>query len=216
MGDATRITTVVTPAASYDLVELADFKTELAITDTQYDAYIARLVTAASAVAAQYCSRFFAAETVLDQFWDQRDHLPNLMRGGYRPLQLSRWPIISIDSVLENDVALVADTDYIANPELGQLVRLNEMGNPRTWANQAIAVQYEAGYATTPADLADAILRLMRVRWFARQRDPMLRSENVVGAYEAEYWFAGGPGSEGIPPDIAAIFDNYRVPVAAA
>jgi hypothetical protein len=216
MGAQSIFTTVVTPASSYSLVALADFKNEYGITETEDDAYITRLVASASAAAAQYCNRVFVAETVLDEFWAQRDPFPRLIRGGFTPLQLTRWPVISIDTVTENAVALTEDVDFKVSYQTGQITRLDDYGNPRTWANRAIAIQYESGYATIPADLADAVLRMMRLRWFARDRDAMLRSESVVGAYDAQYWFANGPGSQGqFTPDIADILNNYRSPVVA-
>lgn len=87
---------------------------------------------------------------------------------------------------------------------------------PRRWSGIPILVQYQAGYSDIPDDLQDAALQLVKAKWFARTRDPKLRSENVVGAYEAQYWFANGPGSEGeFPPDVQAVIDRYRVPTIA-
>lgn len=98
---------------------------------------------------------------------------------------------------------------------LGQLTRLFLVdGEPRRWPGLPITIVYQAGYASLPPDLSDAALQLVKARWFARTRDPRLRSENVAGAYDATWWFAAGPGSEGdLPPDIKAMLDRYRVPV---
>lgn len=87
---------------------------------------------------------------------------------------------------------------------------------PRAWDGLPILTVYSAGYAALPDDLADAALQLVKAKYFARIRDPKLRSENIGGAYEAQYWFASGPGSDGqFPADVQAIIDRYRVPTIA-
>lgn len=97
---------------------------------------------------------------------------------------------------------------------LTRLFLLDE--TPRRWSGLPILVNYQAGYPTIPDDLSDACLQLVKAKWFARTRDPMLRSENVAGVYEAAWWFASGPGSSGqFPPDVEAVIDRYRVPTIA-
>jgi hypothetical protein len=80
--------------------------------------------------------------------------------------------------------------------------------------------QYSAGYQITDpefADVFDAVTRMVKARYFAQMRDPALRSENVAGAYEAQYWFASGPGAAvgNLTPDVEALLENYRVPTMA-
>lgn len=111
-------------------------------------------------------------------------------------------------------------SDYNASqPDFshGWLTRLFQMDAfPRRWSGLPIYVLYQAGFNPIPDDLTDAVLQLVKAKWFARTRDPQLRSKNVVGVYEAQYWFASGPGSEGqFPPDVQAAIDRYRVPVIA-
>lgn len=89
---------------------------------------------------------------------------------------------------------------------------------PKRWPSLTTVVQYAAGYKPTDlgfADVADAVVRMVKARYFAQQRDPALRSENITGAYEAQYWFASGPGATvgNLTPDVEALLDKYRVPV---
>ena len=101
---------------------------------------------------------------------------------------------------------------------MGQLLRLDVDGWPKRWPALTTVVQYSAGYKPTDpdfADVADAVIRMVKARFFAQLRDPALRSENITGAYEATYWFASGPGAAigNLTPDVQALLEKYRVPV---
>lgn len=221
MGARTLLTTVVTPAtapsggARYDLTDLATVKAELDITSGAKDAVIKALITRASAAAAQYCNRVFPVETVKDEFWAQRDPFPCLIPGKFEPLQLSRWPITSVTTVTENAVALVDPTNFRTDLPNGQIIRINTNGYPRPWPSFPIAVTYASGFATIPADVVDAVLSMVKKRWFSRGRDPALMSENISGVYESRWWIATGNEAGAMTPDVTDLLDNYRVPVIA-
>jgi hypothetical protein len=222
------VTTVVTPASPafqgqqpYDLVDLPTVKSELNLTDTSKDALLLRWITQASAAGARFCNRVFPVETVQDQVFPPRDYYPApTVIGGAKPLQLSRWPITASPTVTENGVALVENTDFMVKYDVGQLLRLDINGWPKRWPALPTVVQFSAGYQITDpefADIFDAVIRMVKARYFAQMRDPALRSENVAGAYEAQYWFASGPGAAvgNLTPDVEALLENYRVPTMA-
>ncbi len=111
---------------------------------------------------------------------------------------------------------LIEGRDFDADYRLGQLSRLFNDGYTAKWEMRPIQVVYQAGYAKDApevASLQDACIRLVRLNYFAADRDPALRSENIEGVYSAQYWFANGPGSANFPPDIEALLDDYRMPV---
>jgi hypothetical protein len=125
--------------------------------------------------------------------------------------------------VVENNNPLAEgqDLDFIVKKAEGQLIRLDSNGYPRRWPAYIDQIQYPSGFdVTLPIfqDLADAVTRMVRDRYFARDRDGRLRSENTVGVYEATYWFGSGPGAEvkNLAPDVQAILEMYRVPVCGA
>ncbi len=211
------VVTVETPASSYLLADREIFKAELQVTGSGADAYIDALIEQASAFVERYCKRVFALETLIEEFWPERDPYPWQVPGGVFTLQLDRWPIVAVASVTEALHTLDQTHDYRVDARKGQLTRLDPRGHYTTsWPPVHISVTYTAGYAKIPADLADAVTRIARARWFARRRDPNLRSETIPGVYEGTYWFGGGPGSsDGLPPDITAILDFYRVPTIA-
>ncbi len=69
-------------------------------------------------------------------------------------------------------------------------------------------------YASIPADIIDAALRLITGRFKARGRDPMLRSQGDPGIVGTkQFWVGPLPGQNGaIPPEVAGILDIYRTP----
>ncbi len=74
-------------------------------------------------------------------------------------------------------------------------------------------VIYTAGYvsiAALPRPIEAACLGLVRHRWAARDRDPMLRSLAIPGVVTEQYW-VGATGDDGaMPPEIAALLDPFR------
>lgn len=205
------ISTVVMPAQNYDLTTLAIVKEEVGVTDGASNGILQRYLSSASAAVAQYCNRMFTAETIKDEFFVQRDCWPHGI--DVERLQLSRWPVSSITSITENDVALVENTDFRIDAANGQLIRLDDGGYPRIWPVYPISVVYVGGFSKIPLDVADAVIRMVKARWNARGRDPYLRQESVAGVYEAQYWIATGSDAGNMPPDVVDILDNYRVPV---
>lgn len=209
------ITVVVAAASSYDLTTLATVKAELGITATDKDANLARYITEASAFAAKFCNRVFPVEAVSDQFFLDRD--PNrVLIGGAKPLQLSRYPILASPAavVTEDGTVLTLSTDYLVDADPGQLTRLDGNGWPKRWPALSLVVVYSSGFATIPADVAGAVIRLVKVRHFGATRDPMLRQESVDGVWSGAWWFGSGPGGTGnLPPDVQEMLEAYRVPV---
>lgn len=117
-------------------------------------------------------------------------------------------------AVVENAVPLAEGVDFLVKYDVGQLVRLDSRLYPRRWPSFPITASYKAGYATLPADVVEAVVLLVKHRWFARKRDPYLRQENIPGVIESSWWIAQGPGTNGnLPPDVEDILEKYRVPV---
>lgn len=210
----------VTPAASYDLVDLATIKTRLNITDTAQDAFLALAIREASKAVANYCNRNLVVEVVSEMIWPVREPVWGVLRGGVAPLQLTNWPVTALTSVVETiagtPTTLTQDTDYRLDAAKGQVLRLDPFLYPCRWKANAISVSYSAGFATIPDDVVAAVSELVKMRLYAQGRDPMIRQENVHGVIDTTYWFGSGPSAtSGIPSSITGRLDNYRVPVIA-
>ncbi|MGJ5163166.1 hypothetical protein [Bradyrhizobium sp. HKCCYLR1051] len=210
------VTTVVTPAGSTDLTTLADVKDELSIDsgDTSKDVTLTRYLKGASRAALQYVNRrALVQETIKDEIWPDIDPHPRVLSGAFDVLQLSTWPVLSIDSVTEDGTALVRDTDYLLDSAAGRLFRLDGSGNTTTWSARPKVVQYDAGFDAVPDEVADAVIRMVTSRWAAKGRDKSLRSEDIPGVVSRQWWIATGGEAGNMPPDITDLLDNYRVPV---
>ena len=113
---------------------------------------------------------------------------------------------------------LVYGTDFTIDANRGWLIRLNSWtGIQVRWESLPVTVQYQGGYAAIPDDLVDACLRLVTARFRARGRDPLLVERSQGPALGAErFWVGVVPKQTGsMPPEIAGLLDNYRVPVVA-
>ncbi len=218
-------TTVITPATStppagpYDLTTLADVKLELAIAtgDTTNDAWLQKAITRGSLAIQTYCNMVFATETVQDIIYLQQDPYPYQVPGGVAPLQLSRYPVQSITSVVVNEgvsynglITLQPGVDYVADLRPGQLIRLNVWTTfPTNWDSCPTTVIYTAGYTTVPGDLEQAALMWVASQFQSRTRDRNLKSESHPSLGEKTYWIPNAPESH-FPPEIAELIDKYR------
>lgn len=120
----------------------------------------------------------------------------------------------SVNNALNVPSALIEGIDFTADREVGQLVRLSSNGMPCHWPSSPILLQYTAGYALASlTDAQDAIVKMVEGRWFARGRDPLLKQENVAGAYEANYWVSSIMDKGAMTPEVTSLLDAYRVPV---
>lgn len=111
-------------------------------------------------------------------------------------------------------VPLVRGTDYEIDSDKGWLIKRNPLnGAAERWPAIPMTVQYAAGYDEIPEDLAEACLRLVTARFRARGRDPMLMNQEGPGLGPQRWWIGAAPGQKGsLPPEIAAVVDNYRPP----
>jgi uncharacterized phiE125 gp8 family phage protein len=207
------ILTVTTTASSYDLTSLANVKAELDINDGASDTVLRRYITGASLAASHYCNRVFAVETVSEQFLAGSSAHRWHWRNG--PLQLQRYPLITVTSITEDGTLLVVDDDYVVDSINGQLRRVDSDGLVLAWPCVLITAVYSAGYATTPADLEDAVIRMVTQRYSAKGRDATLRQETIPGVREATYWIATGAEAGALTPDVVDLLDRYRAVVVA-
>lgn len=151
------ITTIEIKASSYDLTDVATAKDELVITDTSKDTFLTRAVTEASSMISKYCSRTFNVEQIRDDFYWERQPPTYQFPRGPAPLQLTRWPVIDVVSVIQTldstgtTQTLSEGVDFTVNNETGELMRLRSPapGLPWVqvnWETFPVSVRYSAGY----------------------------------------------------------------------
>ncbi len=155
---------------------MVNFSVDYATVDT------AALIAAAQSMAETYCDRTFDynAATVDTIDGDGEDTI----------IQVDRWPIITLTSVVESGTTLTTGTDYLGYLTDGYIRRTSGGRISRPWRNdlQGIVVTYDGGYqvaevgdgATLPDDLK-AILSRIVGRLF-RAGAPWLGATTAVGA----------------------------------
>lgn len=203
------ITTVKTPAESFDLTDLETVKDELDLgeADTKHDGFLQRGITQVSADMANSCNRVFAVQTYIDEI-RRSDH-----EGQGNPLVLANAPAQAVNSVIEDGTTLVEDTDYEVDLSNGFLYRLDSSGNPRQWYGRKIVIEYDAGFAEVPADLAAAALRWITMRYHSAGRDPSVRSIEEQGIQTTNFWVGDLPSRNDLPAEIARVVAQYRIPL---
>lgn len=192
------ILTVTVPAASRLLTSLNAIKAELGISNAALDDVLLRHITEASGRIEDYCGRVFAEQTYSELF-----------RGVYAPQLLTAQTPLSITSVTEDGVALSA-SDYEADEAAGIIYRLS-FDERVAWCADKVTVVYDAGYvlaSATPSALESACIALVKAKWFARLRDPLLRSEDVFGVGRNDYWVNGSGGD--MPGDVESMLAAWR------
>lgn len=206
------ILTVTTASNTYDLTVLATVKAELGITDNSKNVQLQTWITQASRIAAAYCNRVFAQETLTESFRPNRNAGSIVVSNRSETLVLGRAPIASITSVTLDDTALTsAQYEIDANP--GMLYRLDDSGYRSCWSfcKSAIVV-YVAGYellATLPQDIERAVILMVNDMNSDQQRDPMMIEKEIPGVSRYRWW-APGDSKTVLPIEIAGLLDPYR------
>jgi hypothetical protein len=181
---------VLTPAATQDLITLADMKAKLGIpdTDTSKDLLLQELISNLSETLALMCNRVFGYEEVSETFYQLDD-------GNSRRLYLSRWPVKATDitSITQNDT----DTDllptlndgWFLEEKTGTLYGRPDLGY---WFG-TINVVYSGGYNLpdeTPPSLLFAFEALLREQYTVWSRNPgsfgvrqIRHKESAIGYY---------------------------------
>jgi hypothetical protein len=197
--------TVITPAATQRLVTLESVRRELDLRDDGDDVLLAALIDQASDAVRGWCSRSFALETVSETF---------RLRRVTDSLLLARWPVVSVASITHDGSALTA-ADYEMELDRGIVYRLDGADSRDCWRPGKIVVQYDAGYIlpdaanrTLPQAIERATIALVKAAWFARQRDPMVREEDVRDILDTTYW----PRTGALPADVEGLLSAYRQP----
>jgi len=204
--------TTITPASDSDLTTLASVKAEFGIVTGADDALLLALIGQASAAIERNLNRGALGLATYQETYRAPPAAGGYGGRGRLRLMLSRTPVSTITSIVEDGVILTAGDDYDFEPDVGFVNRLAG-GRAREWTAQTIQVTYDAGYILPrfpardlPADIERACISLVKLYYFARNRDPLVKSEDVQGAVNTAY-FVGG---DAIPPDIAGLLDRFR------
>ena len=199
---------VDTPAASMDLTELDALKRAMGTVDKDNDAFLRELIQRASDEARRYCNRQFS----------RQQYTQDVVSAGSLLLQLRERPVVSVESVTLDGVAL---TDFrIEDAESGTLYRElgwqwhvfteRNLGGGQPLPGEEFpkyVSQYTAGWLlpgetgrTLPHDVERAIIDYVKAMYGGK--GPQTGITTSVGAVKSraidglriEYETAGGGG----------------------
>ena len=135
------------------------------------------------------------------------------LKSSQESLILSRRPIVSVTSIVENDETLTANTDYESHAAAGMIKRLSD-DTEICWPSGKIVVVAACGWETVPDDLKLAAVKLAAVFWSEGERvDPNLKAVSIPGVIDREYWVS--PSDDPAMPrevlDLLAPYMNHWV-----
>lgn len=156
-----------------DYCTLADVKLYSGITGTADDALLSTLITAASLALETVCNRVFSLSAYVDV----------LDGNGRDRINLSESPIASITSLTIDGQAVLASTGwnvtgYTVDNDGSHTLYL--VGKAFSRGRRNVSVSYQAGYAATPADLKQATVELVALKY--RQKEVVgIESKTLAG-----------------------------------
>lgn len=220
--------TVLTEATATDLTTLAAVKSELGITDNKDNAWLAIQIQVASQMVVDYLNVMAAddgtvtlgLETLVETFrvHHSRYLARRLDSERTQYLVLSRRPITGIASVVQDGVTL--DPSEYEVDGMGTLKHLSS-DRPTDWNGNKVVVTYTAGWLlpgqtdrNLPHDIESATIGLVKAAWFARKRDPNIKSEqeNIPGVRDlkTDYFFRSPEPGAPLPEEIAQKLNRHR------
>lgn len=177
--------------------------TDLGLADqAALDAFILSLNQRASAAIEDFCKRDFTQHIGAVESYDGTDD---------RFLDLRGWPILSITSVLDSGVALVAGTDYRQKPSTagGEAPGILEKPDGDVWARDwdRYTVTYTWGYASPPLDVQrvaeDVVVRMLQAA--KADREAAGASSLSMDGFSVSYDRSTTLATELLPEDKAAL-----------
>lgn len=135
---------------------LSNVKSRLGITSSDYDTFLTQQITLISDVIEAYCRRKFTSASWIQTFYKQEIT-------DVRSIELYHFPLISVESITIDDVALTVDemNDVVLHKPTARLRR--EDG---TWLyGDKIVVNYTSGYTTVPAIILSVLDSLVQERY---------------------------------------------------
>lgn len=134
------------------LVTLAEMKTYLGLTTTDYDAFLTEQLTLFSSAIENYCGRKFNVASYVEKFYSEDFGRPQ------KYLETFHYPVVSVVHVKEDDVVT---SDYRLHANFGRFTS-NTMF---FLCSKIVEVSYSAGYSTIPPEIKSVVYSLVEERY---------------------------------------------------
>jgi hypothetical protein len=180
-----------------DLTTLAAVKAYAGVTNANQDDIISPLITAYSDWVREYCNRSFSIES-FDIYRSGR---------GQCAIMLPQQPIVSIQSVIVNNVPLPAQSagGGFGYRHDGQSLIVDSYAFP--WGRSNVRIQFTAGFAAIPPVIAQAVNEIVSLR-LANIDHQGWSSKSLAGETVTLF-------KRDLPPETKTILDDYRLVVPA-
>lgn len=209
-----RISRVITPAPSFDLVTVDQVKATLGIetADTSQDAALLQHIAAVSAAINRYCDRVFVQQVYRDQFRVVRNWLPP-----GDPLMI-RQPPIAFDELgvplatVTEDGGVVEVVAWEVNASSGEFYRIDG-ALVSQWIGTTVLIDYTGGFDPIPADVQAAALEWIGARYYWVGREPGLRAETIPDLITQTFDSGSGgvASATTIPSGVEGLLQGYRM-----
>ncbi len=178
---------------SYALVTWATVKDQLNLEDSE-QTRAELVINAASETANRYAQRTLGAA----------DYTEDIDGTGTRSVFVAQFPVNSLTAVyLDSDRAFGSDTevtDYVLYSDIGKLTRPEAYW---TKGVQNVRVEYNAGYASVPAEIQLAVLEVVAYNWRRIASQSIgVRSMSGEGV-QTEFELT-------VPTNAQRVFESYR------
>lgn len=220
--------TVTTAATNLLLTNVSRVKSSLGITDAAQDALISELIARVSAEIVAYL-RLTAANDGSVSTLGVQTYVETIRKvSGVYELFLSRRPITSVTSIVEDGVTLTTGVDFQVNNSVGLIDRLSS-DELTAWVGEKIVATYAAGYVlpddtgtrTLPYEIEEAAIYTIAARMSdldPASIDPEVKTETLFDVYSATYNTAGVSGkafgeSGSLPHRAMALLASHRYPM---
>ena len=178
--------------ATGDLTSLANVKQWLNINNTNDDALLTRLVTAAS----QYIQTWLNRQIASQSYTDIKDG------NGKTKIFFNQYPVTAVTNLVIDTVTIPPSPDGIQPGYTFDARMLYLIGYATCIAQQNVSVTYTAGYATTPPEIEQACIELCAFRY--RERDRIGQSSVSAAGETTAYTITD------MPKSVATILSNYK------
>jgi len=173
-----------------DLTSLANAKTWCGVTGAADDALLTRLLSAVSAAAQNRMQRIIASASYA------------IVRNGTgkSKMPFPDQPVTAVTSVRVDGTLIPARTSVTGSGYSFDDMLLYLDGYAFTKGNQNVALQYTAGFLTTPTDLEQAVLEIIAHKY--KEKDRIGQASKILAGETVSFF-------RDVPPDTLRVLDNY-------
>lgn len=150
------------------IVTPAEAKTHLRVNWATEDALITALIETAGTQAEQWTDRTFFGGTFTTEF----DYFPNILKMDIAPVDTTSI-VVKYSDVDDNEQTLAATEYFVRNPGLDDFVTIEFNGTipPVFNKENAVRVEFSAGYAVVPGPVKSAVLMQIATLFENRQSE---------------------------------------------